>query len=85
MSKKVGMLCKMQIETKCDDVQNIETPYLIENCTKTTYQILKLKILLFLEKHMPILKGLLYRFRSRHQAGKQSTHEDLFTEKAESK
>lgn len=52
--KKVGSLRKMLTETVCEDLQNIETQYLIENRPKTTYQNWEMSLLL--ENVMPVIK-----------------------------
>lgn len=41
LSKKFGMLCK--IEKEYDDLQDIETPYLVKINIETTYKMLKLR------------------------------------------
>lgn len=46
---KMLMLCKMYMKTQCDNLQSFETPWFIENGTKT-YQMK------WNENHMPILK-----------------------------
>lgn len=35
------MQSEVEIETECDDLQNNETPHLIQNTAETTYQMLK--------------------------------------------
>lgn len=57
VSQKGGTLCKKQMGTECDHLQNSETKYLNE-IYKTTYQMLKQKFHCFLINYVHILNLL---------------------------
>lgn len=44
--RKLGCCVKYKLK-QCDDFQNTETPYLITNSTKTTYQMMKRNVIVF--------------------------------------